>query len=157
MKKTILASTLCVLAVSASFITHAEIYKWTDSKGVTHYSARAPIHKKKSTTKVKNIEDKIRFAAGKHRPSTNKKNTSSTDKQSNSEQKQTQNSTKLAPPTKKLVNYCKQQRSSLAKLKANFRNIWKDVDGKEKRLNQAERKEKVNYLIKRITEDCEGV
>jgi len=153
MKKIILASTLCVLSVTVSFTTHAEIFKWTDSKGVTHYSARAPIHKKKSATKVKNIEDKIRFAAGKHRPPISKTNSSPTEKQSNSKQDNTQ----LAPPDKKLINYCKQQRSSLAKLKANFRNIWRDADGKEKILTQEERKEKVNYLVKRITEDCEGV
>lgn len=157
MKTIILTSALCTLILSTSFAVQAEIYKWTDSNGVTHYSARPPVQKKKDIAKVKNIEEKIRFAAGKHKPSSNTSNTNSSDQKATTEQGQEQNNTQLSPPSKKLVSYCKGQRSNLSTLKNNFRNIWKDPDGKEKKLNQKERKEKINFLIKRITEDCEGV
>ena len=157
-KKIFVATTCCTLTALLNFTAQAEIYKWTDNKGVTHYSARPPAQRKKAAKNIKDIEKKIRQAAGKYRPLANTNTTlnNNSEKSSGTEQQKTTN-TEIAPPSKKLVSYCKKQRSSLKKLKSNFRTVWKGLDGKEKRLNQSERKEKIDYLIKRITEDCEGV
>lgn len=154
MKKIILISTIFTALLTTSFIAQAEIYKWKDSKGVIHYSAKPPVQKRKAQVKVKNIEKKIKSAAGKHRPSVMTKKSLSNDDDKNGKQNNLEN---MAPPSHRLVAYCAAQRKSLSTLKENFRNIWKDLDGTEKRLNQAERKDKINYLIKRIAEDCEGI
>ena len=157
MKKIIFTTTFCTLTALLNFTAQAEIYKWTDSKGVTHYSARPPAQRKKTAKNIKDIEKKIRQAAGKYRPSANVNTQSNNSEKGNKTNQQQPTNTEIAPPSKKLVSYCKKQRSSLKKLKSNFRTVWKGLDGKEKRLNQSERKEKIYYLIKRIIEDCEGV
>ena len=157
MKKIILTSVIATFLLTSNFAAHAEIYKWKDSKGVIHYSARPPAQKTKSKIKVKDIEQKIKSAAGKYRPTkSTSSNKESTEGKSNTQQDQS-NSVQLSAPSEKLVAYCNAQRKSLTTLKENFRNIWKDLDGTEKILNQAQRKQKVDYLIKRIKEDCDGV
>lgn len=149
MKKTILMICVCSLALSYSVATHATIYKWKDAKGVTQYTATPPPAQKKTKGKIKNIEDQIRFAAGKHRPS-EVRNTEIKTKEENK-------SPDLSAPDKKLISYCKGQRANLAKLKANYRSVWVETDGKRKDLNQKQRKDKVDSLIKTITKECEGV
>jgi len=155
MKKTILITGLCALAISFSATTQAKIYKWKDSKGVVHYSATPPPQKVKTKRSIENIEDKIRFAAGKYRPSakTASKRPTSNRESANQEEK----NNKLSAPSKKLVSFCKNQRKNLATLKSNYQNVWVEVDGKEQKLDQKQRQEKVNYLIKAIKDNCEGV
>ena len=139
-----------VLLVTVS--SQAEIYKWTDAKGVTHYSSQKPIQHK---IKTENIEDKIRSAAGKYRASeqqASQKSAQTTTKSNDSESK-----TELSGPNAKLVSYCKGQRKSLAQLKKNFRNIWKDENGKTYRLDQKQRQLKVDQIHESITKECAGV
>ncbi len=156
--KTILAKkflSAIVISTGVLFISmssQAEIYKWTDAKGVTHYSSQKPIQQK---IKAENIEDKIRSAAGKYRASeqqTSQKSVQTTTKSNNSNSK-----TELSGPSAKLVSYCKGQRKSLAQLKKNFRNIWKDENGKTYRLDQKQRQLKVDQILESITKECAGV
>ncbi len=149
-----LISTIAVgsLALLVNIGATAEIYKWTDAKGIVHYSANKPTHKKITS---ENIEVKIRSAAGKYKST---KTASPSRKTSNSEAENgEQQDSKLAGPDAKLVSYCKQQRSNLSSLQKNYRNVWQGEDGKKKKLNQEERKLKVNVLQKQIAEDCSGV
>lgn len=153
MKKIILMTCISALTLTFSINTYAKIYKWTDTKGVVHYSATPPASKKKAKEEVKNIESKIRFAAGKHRSSKVAKKEKSTE----NNQKKEKDETELSPPDKKLLDYCKSQRSNLKSLKNNFRNIWVDQTGKRTKLNQKQRQEKVDYLANRIKQDCAEV
>jgi len=148
MKKIILITCISALSLTYSINTQAKIYKWTDAKGVVHYSATPPAIKKK----VKNIESEIRLAAGKHRPSkSDKKEENQKDKDQKTEESE------LSSPDEKLVDYCKSQRNNLKSLTNNFRNIWIDPSGKKTRLNQKQRQEKVDYLKNRIEKDCKEV
>ena len=153
MKKTILLASISFAILTLNTAAHAKIYKWTDAKGVIHYSATPPAQAQK--TKFKDIEEKIRFAVGKAPADEDKANTnaSTTNEATSKEEKDP----KLSPPSKKLISYCKTQRANLAALKTNFNNIWVEPNGTRKKLNQKERKEKVQYLIKKITEECEGI
>ena len=146
-----ISTTLLILSMNSS----AEIYKWVDEKGSVHYTAQPPVQKKKRV-KAKNIEDEIKFKAGKYRPPI--ANTSSKQKNSSTnEENSSANPEELAGPDKKLMSYCTNQKKNLEQLRKNFRNVWIDVKGKKTCLDQEQRKEKVAYLQKRITEDCKGV
>ncbi|MEE9310161.1 MAG: DUF4124 domain-containing protein [Cocleimonas sp.] len=145
----ITAITLMMLLVSTS--SHAEIYKWTDAKGVTHYSSQKPTQRK---IKSENIEDKIRSAAGKYQASSNvetKKN------KGDDLAKENGNNKDLAGPDAKLVSFCNSHRKNLAALRKNFRNTWKDKDGKQTRLSQKERQDKVLEIQNQISKECAGV
>jgi hypothetical protein len=154
-QKIIVLVSISSLAVIFSMSSQAEIYKWVDDNGQTHYTATPPVQKMKRV-KATNIEDKIRSAAGKYRPpakgSEPTKSTDDTAQKSGNTEKE-----ELGGPDKKLVEYCKNQRNNLAQLKKNFRNVWVDIKGKKTSLDQEQRKEKVAYLKSRIKEDCAGV
>jgi len=154
MKKIFLMSFLSVLTLTFGMNAYAKIYKWVDSKGVVHYSATPPKTKKIAKKKVKDIETKIRFAAGKSKTVKNKvkKKASKTNKVVKEN-----NDSELSPPDQKLVDYCKTQKLNLAAIKRNFRNVWIDPSGKRTKLNQQQRQEKVDYLKSRIKQDCAEV
>jgi len=147
-KKVLSAVVISTVALLSTMNSQAEIYKWTDAKGVTHYSAQKPIQKE---IKSENIEDKIRFSLGKYQASSQKQSKDS------AESKDSKNKTQLAGPNAKLVSYCKTQRKNLAQLKKNYRNLWKDKDGKTSRLDQKQRQQKVKKIQKSITAECAGV
>ncbi|MCF6190592.1 MAG: DUF4124 domain-containing protein [Cocleimonas sp.] len=149
-KKLITATAIGSLALLVNLGANAEIYKWTDAKGVVHYTANKPTQKK---VKTENIEVKIRNAAGKYNKSTNKTTTKSSRSSSDDDKEKT----KMAGPDAALISYCKTQRSNLSGLQENFRNIWQGADGKKKRLNQEQRKLKIDLLQKQIAEDCAEV
>ncbi len=152
-KKIISATAISSLAFLVNLGANAEIYKWTDAKGVVHYTANKPMQKK---IKTENIEVKIRNAAGKYKKSANKtitKSSTNTRSSNNGDEKKT----KMAGPDAALISYCKSQRSNLSGLQKNFRNIWQGADGKKKRLNQEERKLKIDLLQKQISKDCSEV
>lgn len=58
-----------LLAVGLSSTVQAEIYKWTDSDGKTHYSATPP---QDSSAKAEQIGEKIKFNVGKVKSSEEK-------------------------------------------------------------------------------------
>ncbi len=145
---------LSILAITFSVTSiQAKIYKWTDANGAVHYSATPPKSNKKSKIDVKDIEDKIRFAAG--RPRTSNSNQTIEGPVAESENKK--ESDKLAPPSAKLIKYCKSQRSNLKKLKDNFNTTWVSASGKKSLLSQKQRKEKVKEIRKSISTECIGV
>lgn len=151
-KKVLVAITVSTSVLLINLSSNAEIYKWTDAKGVTHYTAQKPTTQK---IKSEDIGDKIRSAAGKYRVSSQQ--VTQADAQSATESKDKKKNVKLSGPSAKLVSYCKNQRKNLATLKKNYRNVWKGQDGKEARLNQKQRQDKVNKIQKSITAECEGV
>jgi hypothetical protein len=157
MKTMLIKKNLSVVVISTSVLlvtmnSQAEIYKWTDAKGVIHYSAQKPVQQ---TIKSENIEDEIRSAAGKYRASS--RQVPQTPAQTTTKSKNIKTKTQLSGPSAKLVSYCKTQRKNLAQLKKNYRNIWKDKGGKTSRLNQKQRQQKVNKIQKSITTECAGV
>jgi hypothetical protein len=157
-KKSITLASLATLAPILSSSTYAEIYKWTDENGTIHYTATPPMQKQKRI-KATNIEDEIRSAAGKYRPSANgtTKTGAETNTAASAKSPENKKDEELAGPDAKLIEYCDNQRNNVEQLKKNFRNVWIDVKGQKTALDQEQRKEKVEYLNKRIQEDCKGV
>lgn len=150
MNKTIIVSLSALFFVISANTANAKIYKWTDANGSVHYSATPP-KQKFNKIKAKNIEDEIRYATGRPKyPSAGKAESKAVDKNSKEDEK-------LAGPSKKLIKYCKQQRTNLRKLKENFNTKWVDHKGKETQLTQKQRKDKVKEIKKSITAGCVGV
>lgn len=153
-RKLITATAIGSLALLVNLGANAEIYKWTDAKGVVHYTANKPVQKK---IKTENIENKIRNAAGKHKNPASKTATKLSTDSNRSNDDGDEKKTKMAGPDAALISYCKSQRSNLSALQENFRNTWQDADGKKKKLNQKERKTKIELLQKQLAEDCAEV
>ena len=148
-KPTIITLSLLAFTLSITSI-QAKIYKWTDANGAVHYSSTPPKHNKK--IKVKDIEDKIRYAAGK--PKSTAKNT---ERFENPDKQDEKNEDKLAPPSAQLIKYCKTQRSNLKQLKENFNTVYVSPNGKKTLLSQQQRKKKVKEIRKSISTECAGV
>ena len=158
MNKTLLILSISSVLMITATNSHAEIYKWVDAKGVTHYTAHPPI-KKKVRVKAKNIEDEIKSAAGKYRPPKGSQKTAmaSNAPQAKVNKKVKSKGTELSPPDKKLVEYCNSQRKNLEGLKNNFRNVWVDTNGIKTPLNQQQRQEKADQIAKTLKETCAEV
>lgn len=150
--KILTATTISAFALLLSTSANAKIYKWTDAKGVVHYTANKPVHKK---IKSEDIEDKILSAAGKYKAP--KKSASKSTAESGKKSSKDKKESKLSGPNAELQSYCNKQRTNLEQLQKNFRNVWKGIDGKETKLDQKQRQEKVNYLQRRIQDDCSDV
>ena len=154
--KMITLTSLGTLALIFSASCSAEIYKWTDENGTIHYTATPPVQNQKRI-KATNIENQIRSAAGKYRPPAKGTTTTGTNTETSASNPENSKDEQLAGPDAKLIEYCDNQRNNLDQLKKNFRNVWIDVKGQKTALDQEQRKEKVEYLNKRIQEDCKGV
>jgi len=152
-KKIVTTTAIVSLAFFVNIGTNAEIYKWTDAKGIVHYTANKPTQKK---IKAEDIEVQIRSAAGKYKATNTTSHSPQNTSTRNSDEQQRED-VKLKGPDPKLVSYCKQQRNNLSSLQKNYRNVWQGADGKKKKLNQEERQLKVNELQDRISEDCAGL
>lgn len=134
---------------------HAEIYKWTDANGQTHYSATPPTQR----VKVKNIEDDIRMSMGKYDPSRAQKNSAdqaATEETEPKADESTARKDKKEAPTKELISFCKTQRSNLDLLKNNQNIVWEQF-GKKSKLTQAQRKDKIKRIKSTISEECKGI
>lgn len=134
----------CLLACLA-FSAHAEIYKWTDAGGKTHYSQIPP---EDTSTKSENIGDEIGMAAGSAQTSdeADKKVKPEDDDIAKAKEEGEAN-------TVKHQAYCDQQQSALKKLLANPVIRWKSKDD-EKVLSSKERTKKISEVEATIKEMC---
>ncbi len=129
-----------------SFTAHAEIYKWTDAAGNTHYSQTPP---ENTATKAEDIGDEIDMAAGTAQGGSGepvKKETTEKDEMAQAKKAGEENSIKHQ-------TYCDQQRNALKKLLSSPVIRWKSGDS-EKVLSAKERKGKIAEFEKSIKELC---
>lgn len=156
--KSVILTSIISLAFAMSGNSQANIYKWTDENGQTHYTAQPPVQKE-LRVKAKDIEDKIQANAGKYRASSEVKTVATDVDASNRDDANNDKANKeeLSGPNKQLIEYCNGQRNNIKQLKKNFRNVWIDAEGKRTALSQEQRKEKLSILESQIKTDCEGV
>lgn len=145
------------LRVSAAFIltltlTHtasAEIYKWTDAQGNTHYTQTPPPAKEAKAEDVQNIGKDIEMATGKLGNVTAEENTDSSadqDEMAKAREDGKKN-------TIKHKTFCDQQKSALKQLLANPVIRWKSSEG-ERVLTAKERQSKIDEFNKNVKEMC---
>ena len=135
-----------ILTLGITFSAHAEIFKWVDTQGNTHYSQTPPQDK---VTKAEDIEDDIEMAAGTGR-SGPKEGTDKTAGKADEIETARQTGEKNQV---KHQAFCDQQHSALKQLLANPVILWKSKDA-DKILTAKERKGKISEFEKNIKDLC---
>lgn len=134
------------LLLCLTFTAHAEIYKWTDADGNTHYSQTPPEDNK---TKAENIGDEIDMAAGTASSQPAEavtKDTAADDEMTAAKKKGEENAVKHN-------SFCEQQKAALKQLLSNPVVRWKSKD-EEKILSAKERAGKIAEFEKNIKQLC---
>ena len=144
----ILALLLSQLAVTA----HADVYKWTDAQGKTHYSQTPP-----ADTKAKNMAEELQLynakakdsnaPAGKKEPIVPEKDLPEIPKDVADAK------TKGEADKKKVETFCTEQELSLKQMLANTLIRWKDEQG-ERLLTSDERSAKIKEAEKNLSTIC---
>lgn len=146
MKKNLLIPGLLCLAACASQMATAEMYKWTDKNGETHYTQTPP----PADTKGKNIEADIRLSTGKlgntlPPPAPAKENTTAELAKAQEDGKKSE---------EKHREFCAQQSEALQKMAANSVIRWKDEQG-ERFLTAEEKASKMAEVQKNLDTLCQ--
>ncbi len=130
----------------------AEIYKWIDTQGRTHYTQTPPPAKEVKKEDVKNIVDDIEMVTGKLGTAFAKEkldNAAATDEKdelADAREEGEKNNVKHK-------TFCDQQKAALKQLLANPIIRWKS-DGEERILTAAERKSKIDEFTGNVKEMC---
>lgn len=141
-------SAALILTLTLNHTVSAEIYKWTDAQGNTHYSQTPPQGQENKAADVKNIVTDIEMAAGTliGKPETTAKPAKNDDEMKKAEEAGKKNMAKHK-------SNCEKQKSALKQLLANPVIRWKS--GEEERiLTASERQEKIDEFSSNIKEMC---
>lgn len=141
MKKAIYVPILLMGVLFASGNSHADMYKWTDKTGETHYTATPP----PADAEGKNIEDDIRLSTGKLG------NAPAAVPAPVDEMEQAREAGKKSEDQHR--DFCKQQSSALKQMTANSLIKWKDTEG-ERFLTAEEKFKKIKELEKNLASMC---
>ncbi|MDB5994215.1 MAG: glycosyltransferase [Pseudomonas sp.] len=120
----------------------AQIYKWVDAQGVTHFDAQPPQGQDATTVVTPSPP------AGK--PDTLPRSTAIGDQQAIDKSVKKQ----VAEQQAQLKVFCEQARTNLAQLQNNPR-LREDVDGEMRRLTDEQRQERTTEAQKQIAENCQ--
>ena len=140
MRWMILAATL-TLAVSSTAAQAAQIYKWVDAQGVTHFDAQPPVGQS-----VQELETQKAVSTP---PPAPVRSEPSEDQQSIDAKVKKQ----VAAQEAKLKEYCEAQRTNLAQLQNNPR-VRQEVNGEFKRFTEEERQARIAEVTKSIDDTC---
>lgn len=145
MKKVIFLPVLLMVTPFAVGTVQAEMYKWTDQNGKTHYTQTPP----PADAKGKDIESDIKLAIGNAKPAPE----SAPVKQSEAEEKPETDAEAAKRSEQEHRNYCDQQRDAIKKLETNSLVKLKDENG-ERFLTADERKQKAEEIRKNLELMC---
>ncbi|WCM50600.1 DUF4124 domain-containing protein [Pseudomonas sp. WJP1] len=119
----------------------AQIYKWVDAQGVTHFDAQPPRDQAATTV--------VTPASQPGKPGTAGHSGAIGDQQAidTSVKKQ------VAEQQNQLKAFCEQARTNLAQLQNNPR-LREEVDGQMRRLDGSQRQERIGETQKQIADNC---
>lgn len=120
----------------------AQIYKWVDAQGVTHFDAQPPPGQQATVITPSAPAGKSRSAAAKSGAIGDQQTIDKNIKQQVTEQQA------------ELKVFCEQARTNLAQLQNNPR-LREEVKGELRRLGDAQRQERIGETQKQITENCQ--
>lgn len=143
MKKAIFMPVVLLTAAMVASDASAEMYKWTDKNGETHYTQTPP----PPDAKGENIEDEIRLSTGKLG---NTIPTAPSEAPKDDMEKARQEGEKS---DQKHREFCAQQNDALQKMTANALIKWKDAKG-ERFLTAEEKTTKMQEVQKNIDSLC---
>lgn len=120
----------------------AQIYKWVDAQGVTHFDAQPPPGQPATTV--------VTPSAPSTRPTSPAGNGAIGDQQAIDKNVRKQ----VAEQQAELKAFCEQARTNLAQLQNNPR-LREEVDGEMRRLDDTQRQERIGETQKQIADNCE--
>lgn len=146
MRKIICASALISSALLLTGTAYADMYKWTDKNGKTHYTQTPP----PADVDSENIEADIRLSAGKASGKATPAQVADNGEQQDTLAKAREAGAKSEQKHKE---FCAQQKAAMKQMTANSLIKWKDSDG-ERFLTADEKAEKMQELEKNLNSMC---
>lgn len=145
--KTLTASLFLILSATTQA---AQIYKWVDAAGVTHFDAQPPAGQKAQPVQINTPppstppgEDEAPAAAPSSPSEQAKQRSADTKARQEAQAQQQQND-----------DYCDQARENLAQLTNNPR-VRMEVDGEIRKLTETERQQQISTTRQGINEHCQ--
>ena len=131
-----------LLAALSPLSMAAQVYKWVDAQGVTHFDAQPPQGRQATIV--------VTPSSSASKPSTTTNSGVIGDQQAidNSVKKQ------VAEQQAELKVFCDQARTNLAQLQNNPR-LREEVEGELRRLDDAQRQERISETQKQIADNCQ--
>ncbi|MFV1943046.1 MULTISPECIES: DUF4124 domain-containing protein [Pseudomonas] len=143
------------LAISSAFVlmgsVHAaQVYKWVDAQGVTHFSAQPPADRSADEMKVKPAPSLSGQA------NTPGARNGTGDAVNNAEQRSIEQKVQqdVREQEKKREEYCKAARTNLAQLRSNPRVMVEEGRGQMRRLTEEERQQRISEAEFSINQNC---
>ena len=122
--------------------TAAQIYKWVDAQGVTHFDAQPPQGQQATTVVTPSSAVSQPATVPGSKAIGNQQDIDNTVKKQVAEQQA------------QLKAFCMQARTNLAQLQNNPR-LREDVDGEMRRLSDQQRQERISETQKQIAQNCQ--
>jgi hypothetical protein len=134
-----------LMLVATAPLHAAQVYKWVDANGVTHFDAKPPV-------------GQVATPIDTHAPppaSPPKGTPDNDDVDNDPEQKaaDAQVREQIAEQEEKTKEFCQQARTNLAQLNNNPR-VRQEVDGELRRLTEKERQDQITETRKSIADQC---
>ncbi|KRW58645.1 DUF4124 domain-containing protein [Pseudomonas sp. TTU2014-080ASC] len=146
MRRMIVVSSL-LLSLSTSVMA-AQVYKWVDAQGVTHFGAQPPQGQQATSINVSVPQPKQAHATPQTTPAANESNVdadqAAIDKKVKAE---------VAANEAERKQYCQDARVNLSQLENNPR-LRIEIDGVVTRIDEDERQKRISDLRKSISENC---
>ena len=146
MRRMIVVSSL-LLSLSTSVMA-AQVYKWVDAQGVTHFGAQPPQGQQATSINVSVPQPKQAQATPDSTPAATESNDdadqAAIDKKVKAE---------VAAKEAERKQYCQDARVNLSQLENNPR-LRIEVDGVVSRIDEDERQKRISDLRKSISENC---
>lgn len=142
-------SAALILMLTLPYSASAEIYKWKDAEGNTHYTQTPPPAQKAKAEDVKNIAQDIQMSTGKLGNVDTQDEADDTAEQDEMAQARADGKKN----TVKHKTFCDQQKAALKQLLANPIIRWKSKD-EERVLTAKERTAKIDEFSGNIKEMC---
>ncbi|MBG6286037.1 MULTISPECIES: DUF4124 domain-containing protein [Pseudomonas] len=149
MRRTIFMGSL--LLALAPTVMAAQVYKWVDAQGITHFGAQPPEGANASAVNTSTAQPK---ATSNFPPPVVAKPTlppSNDEKQKAADEKVRQ---EVAQQEAERIKQCELERTNLAQLKNNPRVRVDDGNGDVRRITEEERQERIATSEKNIRENC---
>lgn len=140
---------LCsALLLAIGPVSAAQVYKWVDDKGVTHFDAQPPVGVEASSVNTK-VNQPKKAILDQVAPSSSKEPNEAQQKAIDAKVKQD-----VAAQEAERQRFCEMQRSNLSQLMNNPR-IRIEENGQTRRLTEEERQQRINEAKKGIAENCD--
>jgi len=142
---------ICLLA---GFSSQADIYKWTDQNGNTHFGEKRPFDKSISYKKLSIKAQRVNEAESEGRLKSIQQSADEIEK-SNADRQAAIDKADLSAETKKRSHAeCDNVRKSLSSLDFGGNRLYKDSDGNYSRMNEDDRNIKREQFNQFLNENC---